>query len=148
MTPALCDLTTPGAMAATALDGDCELDVPSVQISIQDDRDPYAPPTQPHLSLQPWLERVRYEGEARHYPLKRQPSTDSDFPRSRSASVSDVKSESGYSSSDHELGHSARSRSVSFDKMPTWEPSQPPSPTDANMAFTIPVSKQHVPPPQ
>ncbi len=146
-TATICDLTTPGlGVETTMLDRDYEVDVPSVQINIQDDCDPYAQPIQPHLSVQPWLERVRNEGETRHYSLKRQSSTDSDsdFPRSRSASIGDVKSESGYSSSDHELGHmySARSRSVSFERMPTWEQSQPTSPTDANTTFTMPVSKK------
>ena len=89
--------------------------------------------------MQSWLEPVRSEGEGRHWPLKRQPSTDSDFPRSRSPSIS--ISESGYSSSDHELGNGAGSRSASFKRMPNWEQSQTNSPTDANKTFTLPVSK-------
>lgn len=135
----VCDFAAPplGAEQATALildDIGHEVAVPSVSQTYY-----YTAPTQSHL--QPWLEPVRSEGESRHYPLKRQPSTDSDFPRSRSPSIGDALSESGYSSSDHELGNGAgSSRSASLKRMPDWEQSQPTSPTDAtNKTFTMPV---------
>ena len=137
----VCDLTAPpGAVHITLDRGDCEVDVPSVpEISNEDCEPYYTAPTQSHLH--PWLEPVRNEGESRHYFHKRQPSTDSDFPRSRSPSIADVASESGYSSSDHELGNGGRSRSSSLNRMPNWEQSQPTSPTDADKTFIVPVSK-------
>ena len=142
------DLTAPpGAVQTVTLDhGDREVDVPSVPEISNEDYDPYycEAPTQSHLH--PWLEPVRNEGESRHYSHKRQPSTDSDFPKSRSPSIGDLMSESGYSSSDHELGNGARSRSSSLNsyRMPNWEQSQPTSPTDASNTFVMPVSKQYL----
>lgn len=117
------------------------LDVPSLSVTYTHKCDPFTRPrTQQHgfLSPIPWLEPVKYEGErSRHLSLRRQPSNESDLPRSRAASFSEGKSESGYSSSD--LGHSARSCSVSSEQMPEWESSQPASPTDNARAFHVRV---------
>lgn len=74
-----------------------------------------------------WLERVKTEDGhgTRHLSLRRQNSTDSDFPRSRSVSLyssSSRATESGYSSG--EFGNTARSRSVSYEDMPDSDHSQ------------------------
>lgn len=124
-----------------------EVDVPSIPgTDTQDgESDPYyytAVSSRSHVHMHSWLEPLRSEGEGKHYPLKRQPSTESDFARSRSSSMS--RSESGYSSSDHELagGNGAENRSASLKRMPNWDQlSQPTSPTDANKSFIMPVSK-------
>ena len=152
MTLTACDFTAPqGPLqtpTVTMLDPDgYEVDnipsIPGMDIH-DDDGDPYyytAVSSRPHMH--PWLEPLRSEGESKHYPLKRQPSTESDFAISRSSSMS--RSESGYSSSDHELtggGNGGGSRSASLKRMPNWEQlSQPTSPTDATKSFVMPVSK-------
>ena len=129
-----CDLTAPaGAMTTTS-----EPEVDSLpSITYTQVHDSYMAPIQ--RTIPPRLERIKYEDESGHFPLQRQLSTESDFPRSRSASFGDGMSESGYSSS--ELGHNTRSRSVSYEKMPDWEHSLPASPTDATTTFPPPVCK-------
>ena len=83
------------------------------------------------INVRQWREPTKTEDGrgSRHLSLRRQPSNDSDFPRSRSSSMFSMSShgESGYSSI--ELGTSkSPSRSTSREDMPDWEDSQPPSP--------------------
>ena len=84
-----------------------------------------------------WLEPIKTDdgsSRSRHRSLRRQLSSDSDFPRSRSASLDSNRSrggtsESGYSSSDVSNSKSP-SRSTSHENMSEWDGSPPASPVD------------------
>ena len=119
------------------------LDVPFVTFSSDTASPPpslSSPPPPATSSLtrnpRPWLVPTKTEDgqRSRHLSLRRQPSNDSDFPRSRSSSMHSYLSynESGYSSRDSssELGPSSKSpsRSTSREEMPDWDDLMPSSP--------------------
>ena len=95
------------------------------------------------VDIVPWLEPIKTGDGRKHSSLTRQMSSDSDFPRSPSASFYSDRggtSESGYSSGDFNHDSKSPSRSASCEDMPVWEHSPPLSPTDASCT----AKKSHV----
>ena len=122
------------------------LDIPSISYTSDHHGRPPVPGSSVVQRIQPWLEPVKSEDGSMFYlSHQRTKSTDSDFPRSRTASLyststsdSDhgVTSESGYLSGD--VGPS-RSRSVSYENMSDCSHSQSTSPDDPTKSFLFPV---------
>ena len=121
--------------------------LPSISYTSDHSMPPVSGSSRPVLSvvqrIQPQLEPVKMEDGSRHQRTK---STDSDFPRSRTVSLSStrmsdsdngVTSESGYLSDDVGL---TRSRSVSYENMSDCGHSQATSPDD-NKSFLFPVCR-------